>query len=769
MRDRIGNSREFTPSEMPGGTSKRQQYKTKRCRPTETVQMPKRRRLEPGSPWVELSTTAADWKAADPALLGTILSQLHLIRAFEETVLELAGEGLVHGPAHSSIGQEGGAVGSIVGLSSTDAINGSHRGHHQFLAKALGHVSGGTIDPKNLVSPDIQTVLQRTLAEILGLAQGYCRGRGGSMHLQWFEAGALGTNAIVGGGVPLAAGNAWSQKHAGTKDITISYFGDGATNIGSVLETMNLASAWKLPLTFFIENNLYAVSTNVFEATGEPRLSARGLGFDIPAWRVDGMDPLAVHLAMKEAEEIMRTGGGPSVIEVEVYRYFHQNGPYPGSAFGYRTKEEEASWRARDPLDRVAKEMITLGLIDDAGVKAVRDRAQSAMAEAVAQLIEADPDNKGKRRIVPTLWPDTDFVNVGVRGDGSELTDVRTLEPSTFTGETKSMKFVDAVASVMDRRMTEDDRIIVLGEDVHKLNGGTNGATKGLAKKFDGQNRILGTPISENAFAGLGGGMALDGRFRPVVEFMYPDFMWVAADQVFNQIGKARHMFGGENPVPLVLRTKIAMGSGYGSQHLMDPAGIFATSAGWRIAAPSCAADYIGLMNSALTLQDPVLIIEHVDLYQDLNDVPAGDLDYFIPLGKAALRREGKDVTVISYLSMVKHSLEAIEQLGVDADLIDLRWLDRASIDWDTIGESVKKTNNVLIVEQGARGTSYGGWLSDEIHRRFFDYLDQPVQRVTGGEASPSISRVLERAAIAKTEEVVAGLELVLASRGGAR
>jgi 2-oxoisovalerate dehydrogenase E1 component len=409
--------------------------------------------------------------------------------------------------------------------------------------------------------------------------------------------------------------------------------------------------------------------------------------------------------------------------------------------------------------------MRTLGLIDDAGLVSVRDQAQAAMRDAVAQLIEPDPENSGKRRIKPDLWPDVDFVNVGVRGDGSELADVRTLEPTTFKGATENVKFVDAVAGVMDRRMAEDDRIIILGEDVHKLNGGTNGATKGLAKKFDG--RVLGTPISENAFAGLGGGMALDGRFRPVVEFMYPDFLWVAADQVFNQIGKARHMFGGENPVPLVLRTKVAMGSGYGSQHLMDPAGIFATSVGWRIVAPSSAADYIGLMNTALALQDPVLMIEHVDLYQQLGDVPAGDLDYYLPLGRAALRREGSDVTVISYLSMVGHSLEAIEQLGVDADLVDLRWLDRASIDWDTIGESVRKTNNVLIVEQGARGTSYGGWLSDEIQRRYFDWLDQPVQRVTGGEASPSISRVLERAAIARTEEVVAGLELVLAARGG--
>jgi len=252
-----------------------------------------------------------------------------------------------------------------------------------------------------------------------------------------------------------------------------------------------------------------------------------------------------------------------------------------------------------------------------------------------------------------------------------------------------------------------------------------------------------------------------------VVEFMYPDFMWVAADQVFNQIGKARHMFGGDNPVPLVLRTKVAMGSGYGSQHLMDPAGIFATNPGWRIVAASNATDYVGLMNAALALEDPVLVIEHVDLYGQADQVPAGDLDFIIPPGNAAVVRSGADLTVISYLSMVGHALEAIEQTRIDADLIDLRWLDRASIDWDTIGESIKKTNAVLIVEQGAQGTSYGAWLADEIQRRYFDWLDQPVARVTGQEASPSISRVLERAAIARTEEVVAGLEAVRAGFGG--
>jgi 2-oxoisovalerate dehydrogenase E1 component len=309
----------------------------------------------------------------------------------------------------------------------------------------------------------------------------------------------------------------------------------------------------------------------------------------------------------------------------------------------------------------------------------------------------------------------------------------------------------------MNRRMSTDERVVVMGEDVHRLNGGTNGATRGLKDAFP--DRVLGTPISENAFSGLGGGIALDGRFRPVVEFMYADFMWVAADQLFNQIAKARHMFGGDDDVPIVLRSKVAMGTGYGSQHSMDPAGVFATAAGWRIVAPTTPFDYVGLMNSALRCKDPVLVLEHVDLYGSVGEGPVDDWDYCIPVGKAAVRRVGADVTVLTYLAMTRYVLDAVEQVPeVDAEVVDLRWLDRASIDWDTIGDSIRKTGTVLIAEQGARGTSYGGWLADEIQRRYFDWLDAPVQRVTGGEASPSISKVLERAAIARSEEVVAAL-----------
>ena len=720
--------------------------------------MTEHRQLTAASPWVELVATNEDWDTADPALLTAMLNQLVLIRTFEEYVLELASAGLVHGPAHSSIGQEGGAVGAILALTSQDAINGSHRGHHQFLAKALSHVAPKGLDLTGELSDGVRTVLLRTLAEICGLARGYSHGRGGSMHLQWKEAGAMGTNAIVGGGVPMAAGYAWADRAAGTDAVSVTYFGDGAINIGSTLETFNLASAWHLPICFFIENNQYAVSTSVAEATGEPRLSARGLGFGIPSWKVDGMDPLAVHLAMQEALAHMRAGKGPTMIEADTYRYFHQNGSFPGSAFGYRTKDEETLWRERDPILQVAGHLVRRGIMSQTDVDETVRRAKQVMAETGEVLLEPLPGGKpGQRRIRPSEWPDPAFVDVGVRGDLSEFDDAYVADRDSFEGEIAQRKFIDVVAAVMARRMQTDQTIVVMGEDVHHLNGGTNGATRGLKESFPG--RVLGTPISENAFAGLGGGIALDGRFKPVVELMYADFMWVAADQLFNQIGKARHMFGGDGDMPFVLRSKVATGTGYGSQHSMDPAGIFATAPGWRIVAPSTPFDYVGLMNSALRCKDPVVVLEHVDLYTSMGEGPVDDLDYCLPVGRAAIRRVGSQITVISYLAMVGQVLEAVAELDdVDAEVIDLRWLDRASIDWDTIGESIKKTHNVLIAEQGALGTSYGGWLADEIQRRFFDWLDQPVQRVTGGEASPSISKVLERAAIAKSEEVAVKL-----------
>lgn len=724
--------------------------------------MPNLAKLKYSAPWVEVTATSEDWDAIGKEKLLRMHYHLHVIRGFEEALLDLEKQGLAHGPVHSSIGQEAGAVGSIALLGTADQITGAHRGHHQFIAKGMRHIDDDAYDPRLFPLPDpTVNFLYRTLAEILGLADGFCRGRGGSMHLRWAEAGAMGTNAIVGGGVPIANGLAWAKQREGKGNVAVTYFGDGSIHIGSVPESMNLAALWSLPLCFFVENNGYAVSTTIDEETKETRLSSRGGAYGIPAYRVDGMDLVATYVASKLAVEHMRKGHGPTLVEAMVYRYFHHGGSLLGSAFGYRDKEEEAEWRSRDPIVRNAREMIGRGWLTADQDQAIRANVTSAMTAIVNRLTETEG---GKRRIVASLWPNPEFRDHGLRGDLSEFSGVRFEELETFSGKLGEVKFVDTVAQVMGRRMEADERIFVMGEDIHRLKGGTNGATKGLAQRFP--DRIIPTPIVEEGFVGLAGGVAMEGSYRPVVELMYSDFTLVAADQVFNQIGKSRHMFGGDSSMPIVLRTKCAIGTGYGSQHSMDPAGLYSQWPGWRIVAPSSPFDYVGLMNSALLCEDPVLVIEHVDLYSSNGPGPTEDLDYYIPLGKSKVVRTGGTFTVLTYLSMVPLAVKAADEMGLDVEVIDLRSLDRAGIDWETIGASIRKTNNVVVLEQGTLTVSYGAMLTDEIQRRYFDYLDQPVQRIHGGESSPSVSKVLERAAHVGIEEIREGYSRIMSEMG---
>jgi 2-oxoisovalerate dehydrogenase E1 component len=245
---------------------------------------------------------------------------------------------------------------------------------------------------------------------------------------------------------------------------------------------------------------------------------------------------------------------------------------------------------------------------------------------------------------------------------------------------------------------------------------------------------------------------------RPVVEIMFPDFTLVAADQIFNQIAKARHMYGNTTDIPLVLRTRIAAGCGYGGQHSMDPVGLYALFGGWRIIAPSNAFDYIGLFNSAMQSLDPVLVIEHHTLYTQEFPIPRGDMGYFIELGKARVLAEGNDVTLITYGGIAHRMEKIIAELsggGTSAEVIDLRTVDLPSLDFDTVGRSLKKTGVAVIVEEAPANLSIGAKIAAEITERFFDSLDAPVMRITSLDVPPSVSRVLEQASLIDDEKII--------------
>lgn len=293
--------------------------------------------------------------------------RMALIRAFETKAAECFTRSELAGNIHLYMGQEASGVGTCLALRETDYITSTHRGHGHCLAKGA--------------SPD------RAMAELFGKETGYCRGRGGSMHIVDVKLGILGANGIVGAGIPLAAGSALASKVRGDGAVTVSFFGDGASNQGTFHETLNMAAAWKLPVVFLLENNHYGVSTEIHRITNTEYLAPRAAAYGIPGVTVDGTDVEAVYHAAAEAVERARSGGGPTLVETLVYRY---QGHYCGDPAAYRPKEYLTEGKAKDPIDRARARLLELGAAADE-VDAL-DREAAERIEHAYEFAKSSPD-----------------------------------------------------------------------------------------------------------------------------------------------------------------------------------------------------------------------------------------------------------------------------------------------------------------------------------------------------------------------------------------
>ena len=699
-----------------------------------------------------------DWKSEKKDLQGTnahllarMLFDIQMISKFEEAVLALKNDDCVWGPVHTSIGQEAMAAGTVAALRSSDKFFGTHRSHHQFLSKALQYAVAGDWNPAvHSLPEEAETVVRRTLAEIMGLADGFCGGRGGSMHLRWKESGFLGSNAIVGGGIPLATGAAFAEKFKRTGNIVVAFFGDGAINQGAFHEACNLAGLWKLPVIFFLENNEYAVATSIKDACAACDLSVQAASYRMNAHVVQGHDIIAIYELIREVAKRLREGDRPCLVEAKCYRRYHHSGDQPGSAFKYRSREEEECYMKKEVVTRFPELLLDEKILTKKEIDHVKDLATKVVEKAVDYYTMG-----GKPRQVKTdFFPSPDSAAEGARSDGSEFQQITFSKREDFQQYTE-MKYSDAIAAATGRWLEKYPDANVLGEEIANFGGGAYGATKGLPDKYP--DRVLNTPISEAGFTGLGLGAAMSGM-KIVVEIMFPDFSLVAADQIFNQIGKARHMYGNTTDISLVLRTRIAVGCGYGGQHSMDPVGLYALFSGWRIVAPANAFDYVGLFNTAMQSNDPVLIMEHHALYTQKFPVPKDNLDYFIEFGKARVMEEGNDVTLIAYGYMAQRIEKLGSELrsrGISTEMIDLRTVDLPSLDFETIGKSLKKTGMVVIVEEAPTNLSIGAKIAAELTERYFDYLDSPVMRLSSLDVPNSVSRVLESRAMLDDDEIV--------------
>jgi 2-oxoisovalerate dehydrogenase E1 component len=711
----------------------------------------------PWQSYPNLSEVSASTDGLSPESGASMLYQLLLIRAFEQWLVD--NETLVHGPLHSSIGQEAVAVGAVAALQRQDQIASTHRAHHHVLARVVAsaaHDAGNFSPAGDQPTPaGIRDVILKTLAEILGLRYGFAGGRGGSMHLGSIDNGVLGTSAIVGGGIPMTTGAAFTFAQRGTGGVALAFFGDGASSIGALHEAMAMSRVMALPMIFLVENNLYSVATTVAETVGFPDIAIRASGHDMPGIIVDGMDPLAVRAAVARARSHAAAGHGPVLIEAKTYRYLHQSGRLPGSDYRYRTKDEESQWHERDPLDHFPAALREAGLLEDTDIEVICARVDADLASAIAILVETEGDGL---RIRDDAWPEPSDAVRGVRA--AKVDDTGVVEPEA-SGEI--VTYQQAISLVHDRAMQRDPDVFVIGEEVGHLRGGAYGTTRHVCRNYP--ERVFSAPISENGFSGLALGAAVMGM-RPIVELMFPDFALEAADQLFNHVPKTRHMFGGDLDVPLVVRTRTAQGRGFGPQHSCDPAALFAMFPGWRIIAPSTPADYVGLFNSAITGQDPVLIIEHYRLWTMEGAIP--DLDARIPVGSGRIVRPGSDVTVVTWSHPVHRAIAVAEDLareGIDAEVIDLRTIDPHGLDWDLVSESVRRTGAVAIVEDATESHALAPRIAQGIHERHFADLRAPVRVVTGRDVPTPVSRVLEEYVLLSDSDIAAAVRALGVTR----
>ena len=631
---------------------------------------------------------------------------MQIIRHTEEELARCHQRGLIHGACHTYVGQEAIATGVCAHLSQHDPIFSTHRGHGHALAKGM--------PPRELI------------AELFGRETGCSRGRGGSMHLFSPEIGMMGTSGIVGPCLLQACGGGYSSKILKNGTVAAAFFGDGAVNNGAFHEGLNMASIWKLPVLFICENNQYATEVPFSYSSGNPSIGSRGAAYGIPGITIDGNDVLEIYRVAAEAVARARSGGGPTLIECKTYRTrAHAEGM---GDFTYRTKEEVAAWKERCPIARLRTE--NGAMIDQF----------DAVDQEVVGLVKEARDFAERSEVPPARTATTHVYSAGV---------VDAQLPKSDS-ESRELSFVAATLEALDQAMAADPKIFVMGEGIG-VRGGNFTTTLGLYAKY-GADRLCDTPICERGFVGLACGAAMTGT-RPIIDFMFIDFINDSFGEIVNQIAKMQYMSSGRLKMPVVLRGCGGVGHSAATHHSGMYHSIYSHIPGLRVVLPSNPYDAKGLLAHALRSNDPVLFLEHRELMQIKGSVPMEH--YEIPFGKARVARAGTGVTVVALSVMVQHALQAAEQLAgenISVEIIDPRTV--SPLDVDSVLQSVAKTGRLLVVDEAFGPCGFASEIAAQVADAGFNDLDAPIKRLHGAFAPTPYAPTLERAVVPGVEQV---------------
>lgn len=559
--------------------------------------------------------------------------------------------------------------------------------------------------------------LRELLAECIGHSAGVCGGKGGGMGVARADLGLMMTTGIVGSSAPVGVGLALASQLQKTGKVVTVSFGDGATSIGAVHEAMLFASLWKLPIIFVCHNNGWAESTPLAEYSVLEKLAERADGYRMPGVTVSGRDPQALASAFQEAIERARSGNGPTFVESVTYRLC---GHYFADAGAYMDQDELAAERARDPIAALRSQLLEEGHATEDELAALEQRVADEVAADVSTVLETPVAPFTQADVTRDVYEQPCFTPISRQRPAADALPQGPLRKATMR---------DAFNEALGFAMARDEKVIMLGEDIADPASGVVGISRGLSTRFG--DRVRSTPIAEQGIFGACVGAGLAGM-KPVGELLMMDFLPVAMDQMVNHAAKARYMSGGQMSVPMTMMTLV--GAGNGAQHSQSTEAWLMHTPGLKVCYPNNPTDAKGLLLSAIFDPDPVVVIHSMLNLFGSSEMLEGE--YRIPLGLAAVRREGTDVSIISYGPAVGDALKAAEALaaqGIQAEVIDLRSL--VPLDGQTILESVNKTGRAVIAHRATDFMGPAAEISALIHTELFGKLKAPVQRIAGAYA----------------------------------
>ncbi len=626
------------------------------------------------------TTTAIPYTASglEKDSLLHLYEQLVRPRLIEEKMLNLLRQGRIS-KWFSGIGQEAISVGAACALLPDEVIFTMHRNLGVFTARDMP--------------------LDRLFCQWQGKRLGYTKSRDRSFHFGAMEHAIVGMISHLGPQLSLAAGVAMAHKLRKQGRVSLAFTGEGATSQGEFHEALNVASVWKLPVIFLIENNGYGLSTRPNEQYACKDLVDRAAGYGMRSAKIDGNNIIEVFTTIRKIAAEMRENPEPFLLECVTFR---MRGHEEASGTKYVPQELMDAWAQKDPIDNFEKWLLEENLLTEAQAKTLKERYKKDIQKAV-DVMFAEPEP--------------------VADTAEELADVYAPAPAAVAPAQpgRELRFIDAISDGLREAMKRHPELVLMGQDIADY-GGVFKITNGFMQEF-GKDRVRNTPLCESAIVGIGLGLSLRG-IKSMVEMQFADFVTCGFNQIVNNLAKLHWRWG--QTADMVVRMPTGGGTGAGPFHSQSNEAWFTHVPGLKVVYPSTPADAKGLLLAAFEDPNPVMFFEHKALYRSESGlVPEGF--YTVEIGKARQVRSGSEVSILTYGMGVRWAEAAADALGIDADIVDLRSL--VPLDYEAITQSVKKTNRVLILHEDTLFGGLGGEIAAWISENLFEYLDAPVLR----------------------------------------